>query len=198
MILALRISSLNDFLIDFFFKWFPPQFSFLSILFFFPLHNSVRTTHFYVIQTRPRQVWRLHKVLQKHSYRFHVHFIIPYRNPNFFKSGNTPSNIFWFVWYKGTRKKPDKNTLFFFSQKKCWEYSETKEYAKIFCEVFARESAKSFFPSIFSIYWNTKSVFFFRNHPFQAFLVPKTYTMNFFCLQLLCRLKVMGEGGWRP
>jgi len=40
----------------------------------------------------------------------------------------------------GSNPRPLKNAFFFFKIKKCFEFSVTKEYAKIFCEVFGEES----------------------------------------------------------
>ena len=54
--------------------------------------------------------------------------------------------------HQGVRPTPspqpaaEKRQVFFSQNKKC---SKTKEYAKIFCEVFARFSVKNFFPKFF-------------------------------------------------
>ena len=69
-------------------------------------------------------------------------------------------------------------------KKKCLECSETKEYAKIFCELFEMVSVKNLdiFQNIslnidmfINIFPLEPKVFFFQNHLFQAFLVSKTY-----------------------
>ena len=50
---------------------------------------------------------------------------------------------------KGGDLSPLKNASFFSIYKKSLEYSEAKEYAKIFYEIFARVSIKNIFYNIF-------------------------------------------------
>ena len=57
---------------------------------------------------------------------------------------------------------PLKNASFFSNKKKCLDFSETKEYAKIFCDIFARVS------------YNLCSKYFLRNFP----LEPKVFTSS--------------------
>ena len=70
-----------------------------------------------------------------------------------------------------------KKCKFFFLLKitKCLECSEKKVYAKVFCEVFQGYPLKPFL-QYFLKYWNFLKYFFlFKTHPFQVFLVSKTY-----------------------
>ena len=89
-----------------------------------------------------------------------------------------------FAWGGGVDLPPLKS--FFLLLKisiKCLVYSETKEFTKIFCEVFVRVSFKNlghfsqyFFlnTEIFQIFLDNQILFFFQIQPFQAFLVSKT------------------------
>ena len=66
-----------------------------------------------------------------------------------------------------------KKFTFFLKIKKYLECSETIEYAKVFCGIFARVSVKNIFQHIFPL--EPTFFFFFQSHPFQAFLVSKIY-----------------------
>ena len=76
--------------------------------------------------------------------------------------------------------------------KKCLEYFETKEYAKIFCDIFAGVSIKN---CNFFLFF-----FFDQKHPFQAFLISKAcifIRVKKTCIKSLCPLTPGGEGSNR-
>ena len=73
----------------------------------------------------------------------------------------------------------------FFSQKKFFEFSETKESAEIVCEVFQGYMLKTFFTVFFIC---NQILFLLQNLPFQAFHVSKAiYERKMItCIESLC------------
>ena len=70
----------------------------------------------------------------------------------------------------------DKNESFFLRIKKCLEYSETNEYAKIFCQGYP---VKKLFQNIFLKYWNFSNYFSFRTKVFFTL----SYISSFSCFK---------------
>ena len=90
---------------------------------------------------------------------------------------------------------------------KCLECSETKDYAKIFCEIFAWVSIKNLdiFHNNFLRYWNfliffpLEPKYFFSSESSISDFVSKTYIFIHVkkkaCIKSVCPLKARGGGG---